>query len=176
MVIYVLIVLVVLTLIGFFYSERVPYINEYESTYIVECNSNKYTFGSFSGSTLNYDKKGFEDEYIEKTVKYFCENTDIHKSHYNSNNNTEANELAQRLLLKDINLTIGGENTPSKIIIPKDKNFSLSIENKVVEGSWIKWSTNLLLHLLIVSIILIGIRYIYFFIITGKHKLIVNEK
>lgn len=163
-----------------YFKSDIPSFSATESTFQFLCNDGfnggKFTYGySFSrdGEISTYDSPArknsdyyFKNSSFIKLTKIICANynniQDLDKEKYNA----VVNDL---FLDNGMSLAYIPQNEieTNYKIIPKDIKYYSSWKQAIISG---------LSSLLVTAICLFIIRYIFFYIVAGKHKLIFNEK
>ena len=131
---YVLLILAFVCVIGGATYAAFPRLDGYSSSYRTHCNSGT-VLGSFEGSDLAYGYTEFETSLYQETMRFLCSRPDIAPE-----NRVDAfNEakLQDQITWKQF----GSQRfkTVENPMIPKAKNYSIIIEDKIYDGSW--WIT-----------------------------------
>lgn len=149
--------------------EDVPTFSPYLSTFSYKCDDGyiggKYKYGSDSSDIKSAEYNPTKDSlfYIEnnfsiKLIKSTCANVEYSRDGLNITyfNNLKDGKYDQ--------------------YIPKNDNFKIVVSDAKYWGTWKETILNSLLGLGILCISLFTTRYIFFYVLTGKHKLVFNEK
>lgn len=174
---YVLLVLSGLGMLASSIVSNTPKFSPYDSTFSVKCDDG-YTRGEFKYGSADINitsidyysaKKDsyffIEDPFYNKITKVLCANIGGMRNIIESG---DKDKMAT--FLNDVRMGIYDNS------IPETNNYEIFIKDAKYFGSWkgvILWG---LLYLVIFIIFMFIIRYVFFYILTGKHKLIFNEK
>ena len=155
--------------------DQVPRFSAYTSTYTFKCNDG-YTKGEFkyginetitSSSIYSINKNDyfyFNDPFMNSFTRALC--ADVKEIRNVVDQGTEEEKL---ILLNDI------KNGNYSEFLPANDNFIIVTKDVKYFGSWketILWG---ILYLTIFCVSMIVIRYVFLYILTGKHKLVFNE-
>ncbi len=138
-------------------DEYKPHINVNKSTYKVACRDFDVTFGEFSGS-ITVSGRWLKSPGDEQ-ARYLCSKPEAYTAFKSIQDEDQGLEFLSK---KSLESTI-------------DYNYKLETINKVINGSWLEFFIHLIISIILCFIGFSLIRYVYFYVITNKHKLVFNE-
>lgn len=148
----------------------VPKFSPYDSTFSYKCND------GYVGGTLKYgySEAVTSNAYPVKEHSYFYLNNESGVSLVRA---VCMNYKNIRDVSKEESLILGRSATRGEYYeyLPRENNFTLFAKDAKYNGTWSQTTLIGVIGLVILFFILYVVRYIFFFITTGKHRLIFNE-